>query len=75
MVKNRLGRGWDQLSRASIKDIMRGEWEQSIKPQFKPTNARKEYIVSIPAEAFRKQSLDDMSREPFIKKGRIHFSG
>ncbi|KAL6400259.1 hypothetical protein AUP68_15955 [Ilyonectria robusta] len=75
IVKNRLGRGWDQLSRTSIKDIMRGEWEQSIKPQFKPTNARKEYIVSIPAEAFRRQSLDDMSREPFIKKGRIHFSG
>ncbi|KAF7551172.1 hypothetical protein G7Z17_g5193 [Cylindrodendrum hubeiense] len=75
IVKNRLGRGWDQLSRAGIKDIMRGEWEQSIKPQFKPTNTKKEYIVSIPAMAFSKQSLDDTSREPFIKKGRIHFKG
>jgi hypothetical protein len=52
---------------------MKGEWEHAIKPQFKLGNNAKEYIVSIPAEAFGKSSLDDDSREPLIKKGRIHF--
>lgn len=52
---------------------MKGEWEHAIKPQFKLGNIAKEYIVGIPAEAFRNTSLDDESREPFIKKGRIHF--
>ncbi|KAL6232783.1 hypothetical protein BDW75DRAFT_216790 [Aspergillus navahoensis] len=72
--KSRLGRRWDHLSKAGIKEIIKGEWEHAIKPQFKPQGSKKEYIVSIPAEAFGKNSLDDMSREPFIKKGRIHFS-
>jgi len=73
LCKNRLGRKWDGLSRAGIKEVMKGEWEQSIKPQFTQGNDGKEYIVGIPAEAFAKTSLDDNSREPFIKKGRIHF--
>ncbi|KAL4931804.1 Hsp70 family protein [Aspergillus undulatus] len=72
--KSRLGRRWDHLSKAGIKEILRGEWEHAIKPQFNPQNSKKEYTVSIPAEAFGKNSLDDLSREPFIKKGRIHFS-
>ncbi|KAL4864901.1 hypothetical protein BDV12DRAFT_200620 [Aspergillus spectabilis] len=72
--KSRLGRRWDHLSKAGIKEIIKGEWEHAIKPQFKPQSSKKEYIVSIPAEAFGKNSLDDMSREPYIKKGRIHFS-
>ncbi|KAL4917369.1 hypothetical protein BDW62DRAFT_183956 [Aspergillus aurantiobrunneus] len=72
--KSRLGRRWDHLSKAGIKEIIKGEWEHAIKPQFKPQASKKEYIVSIPAEAFGKNSLDDMSREPYIKKGRIHFS-
>ncbi|KAL3455943.1 hypothetical protein BJX64DRAFT_53416 [Aspergillus heterothallicus] len=72
--KSRLGRRWDHLSKAGIKEIIKGEWEHAIKPQFKPQSSKKEYIVSIPAEAFGKTSLDDMSREPYIKKGRIHFS-
>ncbi|GKT84531.1 LOW QUALITY PROTEIN: hsp70 family chaperone [Colletotrichum tofieldiae] len=71
--KTRLGRKWDQLSRAGIKKIMKGEWETAIKPQFKPLSANKEYVVEIPAEAFRKSSLDDTSREPIIKNGKIHF--
>ena len=73
MCKNRLGRKWDRLSKAGIKEIMKGEWEQAIKPQFKPGNTAKQYIVSIPAEAFGKSGLDDTSREPHIKGGRIHF--
>jgi hypothetical protein len=75
IIKNRLGRKWDRLSKTGIKDIMKKEWEQSIKPQFKPMKTKKEYIVSIPGEAFGKQSLTDTAREPFIKNGRIHFSG
>lgn len=73
MCKTRLGRRWDHLSKAGIKDIMKGEWEHAIKPQFKPGNTSKEYIVGIPAEAFGKSSLDDFSKQPLIKNGRIHF--
>ena len=73
MCKARLGRRWDRLSKAGIKEIMKGEWEQAIKPQFKPSNSKKEYIVSIPAEAFGKSSLDDYTKEPHMKNGRIHF--
>jgi hypothetical protein len=75
MCKSRLGRKWDRLSKAGIKEIMKGEWEYAIKPQFKPLSTHKEYIVGIPAEAFGKSSLDDTSREPHIKNGRIHFNG
>ncbi|OLN95475.1 Heat shock 70 kDa protein 12B [Colletotrichum chlorophyti] len=71
--KSRLGRKWDRLSKAGIKEIIKGEWETAIKPQFNPTAKGKEYVVSIPAEAFGKSSLDDLSREPVIKNGRIHF--
>ena len=61
------------MSRAGIKEVMKGEWEHAIKPQFRLGNNGKEYIVGIPAEAFGTANLDDDSREPFIKKGRIHF--
>ncbi|KAG5806493.1 hypothetical protein H9Q74_007373 [Fusarium xylarioides] len=75
MIKNRLGRRWDRLSRAGIKELLKGEWELSIKPQFKPTNSSKEYLVSVPAEAFGKEKkLTDTAKEPYIKNGRIHFS-
>ncbi|KAF2649412.1 actin-like ATPase domain-containing protein [Lophiostoma macrostomum CBS 122681] len=74
MCKARLGRRWDRLSKAGIREIMREEWEHAIKPQFKGKNSTREYIVRIPAEAFVKSSLDDVSRQPFIKNGRIHFS-
>jgi hypothetical protein len=53
---------------------MKGEWEKAIKPQFRnPQNNSKEYIVGIPAEAFKKAKLDDTTKEPLIKDGRIHF--
>ncbi|KAB8272950.1 hypothetical protein BDV30DRAFT_116736 [Aspergillus minisclerotigenes] len=75
MCKRRLGRRWDHLSKAGINEILRGEWEQGIKRQYKPQASNKEYIVSIPAEAFGKGRIDDDSEEPHIKKGRIHFKG
>jgi hypothetical protein len=74
MCKARLGRKWDRLSKAGIREIMREEWEHAIKPQFKGDNSTREYIVRIPAEAFGRSSLDDLSKQPFIKNGRIHFS-
>ncbi|KAI0112712.1 actin-like ATPase domain-containing protein [Hypoxylon sp. NC0597] len=75
ICKNRLGRGWDRLSKVGIRDIMKGEWEHAIKPQFKVSNNKKEYIVSIPAEAFSsKDSQTDTTRQPIIKNGRIHFT-
>lgn len=78
MCKGRLGPKWKRLSKTGIREIMKNEWEYGIKPQFKPAQAKKEYIVSLPAEAFRDQgisSLDDTRREPYIKNGRIHFLG
>ena len=62
------------MSKAGIRDIMKDEWEHGIKPQYKPGNVKKEYIVGIPAEAFTNSSLDDSSKQPIIKNGRIHFS-
>ncbi|KAF1974205.1 hypothetical protein BU23DRAFT_567713 [Bimuria novae-zelandiae CBS 107.79] len=44
-----------------------------LKEPFKPGNTAKQYIVSIPAEAFGKSGLDDTTREAHIKDGRIHF--
>jgi hypothetical protein len=57
------------------KELLKGEWELSIKPQFNPTGSSKEYLVSIPAEAFDKgKGLTDTTKEPHIKNGRIHFN-
>lgn len=78
MIKGRLGPKWNRLSKTGIREIMKNEWEYGIKPRFKPAKARKEYIVSLPAEAFGTRdpsSLDDTRREPYIKNGRIHFLG
>ena len=77
MCKGRLGSKWDRLSKAGIKEIM-NTWEHGIKPQFKSPTTRKEYIIPLPAEAFRGKSsgsLDDKTREPYIKNGRIHYQG
>ncbi|KAI1088126.1 actin-like ATPase domain-containing protein [Rostrohypoxylon terebratum] len=75
ICKKRLGRGWDRLSKVGIRDIMKGEWEYAIKPQFKLSHSNKAYIVGIPAEAFPKASMqNDNSRQPIIKNGRIHFT-
>ena len=53
---------------------MTKEWEEGIKSKFNTDNRNREYIVSIPAEAVGKSGLNDHSRRPIIKDGRIHFS-
>ena len=54
---------------------MKNEWEYAIKPQFKLQNSMiDEYIVAVPAEAFEGSDLNDTSKKPFIKGGRIHFA-
>ncbi|MCJ1345236.1 hypothetical protein MMC31_003442 [Peltigera leucophlebia] len=74
MCKSRLGRRWNKLSQNGIKEIMKDEWEYAIKPQFKLDNSMtKKYIVAVPAEAFEGSDLNDDSRNPIIKAGRIHF--
>lgn len=73
MCKTRLGRKWSLLSEAGKKEILKGEWEFAIKPQFQPGSSRKIYTVGIPAEALRGSSLNDTSREPVIEDGRIKF--
>lgn len=74
MCKARLGHKWNRLSEAGINEIMKGDWERAIKPQFTSGNMNREYIVRIPAEAFGGSSLDDYARHPLIKNGRVHFS-
>ncbi|KAJ4193204.1 hypothetical protein NW755_003191 [Fusarium falciforme] len=76
-IRNRLSCKWGQISQSGIKEMLKGDWELSIKPQYKPGKGNKEYVVSIPAEAYQKDNelFDDMTREPFIKKGRIHLKG
>ncbi|KAL5003365.1 hypothetical protein BDV10DRAFT_200311 [Aspergillus recurvatus] len=73
VCKRRLGRRWDNLSKKGVNDVMRGEWEQYIKPQFRPGSTHGDWIVGIPAEAFGRSNLDDLSKQPYIKQGRIHF--
>lgn len=72
--RDRLGRQWSHLTAAGIKEIMK-KWEVEIKSQFTPGGRHKEYPIGIPAEAFRAStfSLTDLSKEPVIKNGRIHF--
>ncbi|KAI8303786.1 hypothetical protein K4K61_006712 [Colletotrichum sp. SAR11_59] len=75
--RDRLGRKWGRLSPAVIKGLMKKEWEVAIKSTFKPDTKRsnREYIVGFPLEAFRtpSDSFDDLSKQPLIKNGRIHF--
>ncbi|KAI2620987.1 actin-like ATPase domain-containing protein [Hypomontagnella submonticulosa] len=75
ICKARLGRQWSKLSQTGIKEIMKNEWEYAIKPQYRADDTtKKEYIVAIPAEAFKGASMNDDSRKPIIKEGRIYFS-
>ncbi|KAH8903396.1 actin-like ATPase domain-containing protein [Coniochaeta sp. PMI_546] len=77
MCKSRLGRRWRNLTQAGIKDIMKHEWESAVKPQFDPEDPTMEYIVAVPAEGFVGKNLlglNDLSRTPPIKNGRIHFA-
>ncbi|XXH01908.1 hypothetical protein Hte_008270 [Hypoxylon texense] len=74
ICKNRLGRKWGRLSKLGNRDLMKGEWEYAIKPQFRVSYSGKEYTVEIPAEVFpNKDSRTDLSRQPLVKNGRIHF--
>ncbi|KUJ09099.1 actin-like ATPase domain-containing protein [Mollisia scopiformis] len=74
ICKARLGRKWDRLSKAGIKQIMKKEWESGVKLAFNHPSLN-DYLVSIPAEAFGSSgdSLNDDSKEPIIKNGIIHF--
>ncbi|KAJ8113599.1 hypothetical protein ONZ43_g5118 [Nemania bipapillata] len=74
ICKNRLGRRWGKLSQTGVREIMRNEWEYAIKPQYRVGDGSKEYIVAVPAEAFKDGSTNDDSRKPIIKEGRIYFS-
>ncbi|KAJ4329089.1 hypothetical protein N0V84_000448 [Fusarium piperis] len=42
MVRDRLGRKWNQISLSGIKEMLKDDWELSIKPQYKPGNGKKE---------------------------------
>lgn len=55
MCRFRLGRKWDRLSKAGIKQIMRNEWAVGAKSEFKPSNT-KDYIVAIPAEVLARKA-------------------
>lgn len=75
MCKSRLGRRWNKLTQNGIKEIMKDVWEHGIKPQFKLDNSMvDEYIVAVPAEAFEGSALNDDSKKPIIRGGRIHFA-
>lgn len=77
MSQRRLGPKWSNLSKTGIKELVKGEWQQAIKPQYKSqANSKRQYTVGIPAEAFNsKAELTDSSKEPHIKMGRFHLTG
>jgi hypothetical protein len=61
---------------AGVNTIMKKEWEYGIKPQFSMRDAPlKEYPVLIPAEVFKESTsnMNDASKKPVIKDGRIQF--
>ena len=74
MCKARLGRKWNKLTQNGIKEVMKNEWEYAIKPQFKLENGLKEYPLAVPAEAFEGSDLNDSSKKPIIKGGRILYA-
>ncbi|KAF7552713.1 hypothetical protein G7Z17_g4127 [Cylindrodendrum hubeiense] len=77
ICKARLGRHWSSLSQTGILEIMKDEWEHGIKRHFRPEDTSKEFVVKIPAEAFKNagaSSMNDSSKKPIIKDGRIHFT-
>lgn len=74
ICRRRLGLLWNNLSPTGVKSMTKNEWEDYIKRSYTGKDDDKEYIVDIPAEAFRGSQLTDMSRKPFIKDGRFHFS-
>jgi hypothetical protein len=74
-VKARLGRRWDQLSQNGIKEIIKTDWELSAKRSYRLEHIKREFPVRIPAEVFADTELDDTSREPHIKQGRILLKG
>ncbi|KAM6527538.1 hypothetical protein FSOLCH5_003604 [Fusarium solani] len=74
--RERLDPTWKALSRGGKNEIMKDVWEYNIKPQFNTGNPEQEYIARLPSEMFSnrpKQRLDDTTKEPVIKRGRIHF--
>ncbi|OAA68266.1 hsp70 family chaperone [Niveomyces insectorum RCEF 264] len=77
MSQRRLGAKWSNLSKTGVKELVKGEWQQAIKPQYKSqANSKRQYTVGIPAEAFSsKADLTDFSKEPHIKMGRFHLTG
>ncbi len=77
MSQRRLGRKWENLSKTGVKELVKGEWQQAVKPQYKPqANSRRQYTVGIPAEAFSTYAdMTDTAREPHIKRGRFHLTG
>lgn len=72
MCKKRLGTQWNSLSQAGIKEMTKADWEESIKRKYAGQDPSKEYIVAIPAEAFKGAPLNNRSKA--IKDGRFYFS-
>ncbi|KAJ5400814.1 hypothetical protein N7465_011303 [Penicillium sp. CMV-2018d] len=74
LCRDRLGRQWNKLSPTGVKSILKDQWEYGYKPTYKPNTDGREFVISVPAEAFQGADLNDQSRRPYIKNGRIHFS-
>ncbi|KAI1204680.1 actin-like ATPase domain-containing protein, partial [Annulohypoxylon truncatum] len=74
LCKKRLGRSWNKLSQASIKGIIKSEWEHVYKPSYTGRDHGREFPIGIPAEALGGSNENDLTRKPHIKDGRIHFS-
>lgn len=75
LCKNRMGRKWSKFSQADVKLLLNKEWEYSIKPRYSESDPREEYLVTLPIRSLADSELNDTSRKPHIKNGRIHFSG
>ncbi|KAI0453065.1 hypothetical protein F5B21DRAFT_505628 [Xylaria acuta] len=74
LCKQRLGRNWNNLSQASIKTMIKSQWEYAYKPSYTGRDVNREFPTNIPVEALGGSDRDDLKLKPHTKDGRIHFS-
>ncbi|KID84431.1 hsp70 family chaperone [Metarhizium guizhouense ARSEF 977] len=55
------------------KTLIRRYWN-TYKPTYTSKDINREFLINILAEAFKSSDISDMTRKPYIKDGRIHFS-
>lgn len=67
VIKLRMGKKWEKLSRGNIKRMMNNEWEHGIKRNY-DDDVDKPYTVELPAETLSRS----LFRNPTVKDSTKH---